>query len=122
MPVVLVIDRNCDNLVYEFTRKHLTSTGYGLWWIDSAGTRSVHYYAPTEGSDSKDHYDTAVDLPEDIYNNFIRFLSAEHLINTNKLKTIKRIQDPGLGIMLPEDFEELEQGKTPDGCFRVNPA
>jgi hypothetical protein len=38
------------------------------------------------------------------------------------LSVCKRMVDPGLGIMLPEDFELLKQGGLPDGCIRATVA
>jgi len=32
------------------------------------------------------------------------------------------MEDPGLGIMLPEDYEVLKQGGVPDGCIPVKTA
>jgi len=117
LPIVLVIDRDMDQFVQHYSTKHLEPKGYGLWWVDSCGSRSVHYYAPSANSNAREHYDTAEDLPEDVYNSLLKFFTNHLKVNLDTLTVLKRMEDPGLGIMLPEDYEVLKQGGLPDGCI-----
>jgi hypothetical protein len=81
-PIVLVIDRIIP--VKRFSPH--------LHWTDSCGTRSVWYY-----NEQGDDYDTATDLPEELFNKIVTSFKNSSTVP----KTMLRIQDPGLGIYIP---------------------
>ena len=107
MPTVLIIDRNVDASYFC----------PDLHWCDSSGSRAVWYYNPREAE-----YDTAEDLPEDIFTDLKTRL--ERVAAQAEGMTVSlciRREDPGLGIFIPElDDPVIQSGGVPDGCIPVS--
>ena len=115
MRFVMVFDRNYADFVHKFNDKHVAQHGYFLDEIDSSGSRSVWTYMPIGKTD----YDDAEDLPRWVFDDFREWISERHQMKPDQFSIFRWMEDPGLGIMLPEDFEMLERGKLPDGCIRL---
>lgn len=90
-PMVLVIDRACDQLVQAFNN---TQEARGFHWVDSCGSRSVFWW----GAKASEDYEDAQDLPVDIFEQLLAFLAEARC----EPRLILRCEDPGLGIYLPE--------------------
>jgi len=111
----LLFDRKYAGFVHEFNDKCLNTLGHYLDEVDSAGSRSVWVYMPL----GKDSYDDAEDLPQWVFDDFVTWIYLRHDMKPDEFSICKRIPDPGLGIVLPEDFELLEKGGLPDGFIRT---
>ena len=106
-PNVLIIGsgktvrRTHENWIEKFNNINLrpgTRRGH-LHWVDSSGSRSVYYYSDKLINCD---YEDAIDLPLDIYKELAIFLK-KHKVSVH-LFLLQ--EDPGLGIMLPQDNPE----------------
>jgi ribosomal protein S27E len=111
----LVFDRNYTDFVFKFNEKYLHEHGYYLDEVDASGSRTVWCCLPLGSS----NYEDAIDFPQWMYDDFRQWLLMRHRMKEDDFSICRRMPDPGLGIMLPEDFELLKKGGTPDGCIRV---
>ena len=105
--MVLVSDRNWDDSIYKFNEHLAVSYGYELFWVDSSGSRSVHIFKPfdTEGDEGQ------VDLPHWAFEHFQAWFKERHGKTPEDagMKLLRRMEDPGLGIVFPEDIEMLKK-------------
>lgn len=113
--MTLIFDRNFVDTIYAFNEKHLAQYGFYLDEVDASGSRTAWHFMPCGCTD----YDDAIDLPPWAYEDFCTWLYERHRFKPEDFKICRRAPDPGLGIMLPEDFEMLERGELPDGCIRL---
>lgn len=113
----LIFDRNYTDFVYQFNNKYLIPT-HNLYLdeVDASGSRTVWLCFPV----GQDDYDFAKDMPEWVYDDFRQWLFERHNMKPKDFSICQRRPDPGLGIMLPEDFESLNRGELPDGVIRAN--
>ena len=83
------------------------SYGYELFWVDSSGSRSVHIFKPfdTEGDEGQ------VDLPHWAFEHFQAWFKERHGKTPEDagMKLLRRMEDPGLGIVFPVDIEMLKK-------------
>jgi len=115
LPFSLVFDRAYGSFVYKFNEKHLFDYGYYLLNVDSSGSREVWCLLPIGKTD----YDDVEDLPQWIFDDFCDWIAQRHRMSPEDFSICRRMRDPGLGIMLPEDFEMLEKGQLPDGVIQL---
>ena len=111
----LVFDRNFCQYVLEFSEVVLEPKGYYFDEVDASGSRQVWHYKPVD----KQNYDDAEDLPFHVWDDFKLWVWDQFKKQPDDFSVCRRMIDPGLGIMLPEDFELIKQGGLPDGCIRV---
>ena len=82
-----------------------------LHWVDSSGTRSVFYYSERVCNSS---YEDAIDLPVNIYNELAIFLKKHKV----PVHLFLLQEDPGLGIMLPQDNKENHFSFRQENCLQ----
>lgn len=116
MKYTLIFDRSYSDFVHKFNENYLAQHGYFLDEVDSSGSRSVWTYTPIGSTD----YDDAEDLPQWVFDDFRDWLKMRHRMTPDQFSIFRRMPDPGLGIMLPEDFEMLNKGQLPDGCIPLS--
>jgi len=116
--IALIFDRSFWSFIDKFNEHILYDYGYELVEVDSSGTRTAWHYRPI----GNDDYDSAEDLPLWVWDDLREYLSLRHNMIPEDLSVCRRMVDPGLGIMLPEDLEILKRGGLPDGCIRANHA
>lgn len=112
--IALIFDRSFWSFIDKFNEHILYEHGYELVEVDSSGTRTAWHYRPI----GNDDYDSAEDLPIWVWDDLRECLSLRHKMIPEDLSVCRRMVDPGLGIMLPEDLELIKQGGLPDGCIR----
>ena len=108
--MVLVSDRNWDDSIYKFNEHLAVTYGYELFWVDSSGSRSVHIFKPfdTKGDEGQ------IDLPHWVFEHFQAWFKERHRATPEEagMKLLRRMEDPGLGIIFPEDIEMLKKIKA----------
>ena len=95
-----------ESWIYKFNQTNLKpGTRRGrLHEVDSSGTRSVYYYSKNVTSSAD--YETAIDLPKEIYNELAIFLKK----NNVPIHLFLLQEDPGQAIVLPQDNPENHFG------------
>jgi len=108
--MVLVNDRNWDDSIYKFNEHLAVTYGYFLDWADSSGSRSVHVYRPFKSDDP----DEQIDLPHWAFEEFQAWFQQRHFKTPEEagMKLLRRMEDPGPGIIFPEDIEMLKKIKA----------
>jgi len=107
--IVLVNDRKWDDLIYKFNEHLAVTYGYVLDWVDSSGQRSVHVFRPFKSNNEEQ-----IDLPHWAFEEFQAWFQQRHGKTPQEagMKLLRRMEDPGLGIIFPEDIKMLEKIKS----------
>ena len=105
--MVLVNDRNWDDSIYKFNEHLAVTYGFFLDWVDSSGSRSVHVYRPFKSDDPE----AQMDLPHWVFEEFQVWFQQRHGKTPEEagMKLLRRMEDPGMGIVFPEDIEMLKK-------------
>ena len=106
MPITLIIGstdkdnhRPHEEFIDNFNNTYMAKFSLGvLTNVDSCGTRSVYVYNKSGFYD----YKSADDFPEDIYRHLGIYLES----NQVPVHLYLRQEDPGIGIILPQDTEK----------------
>ena len=105
--MVLLNDRSWDDSIYKFNEELAKNYGYILDWVESSGSRSIHVFKRFKAKDPEER----LDLPHWAFEEFHLWFKRRHGKTPAEagVKFLQRIEDPGLGIMLPEDWEFQKQ-------------
>ena len=106
-PFCIVCHRSLEWKVVFYSDNFLKN-GYEIDPIDWSGSRVVMMYQPINDDENP------IDIPENIFNACKQFVFSDV---TEDLLFI-RIEDPGLGIIIPEiDYPKTKKGELIDGVI-----